>query len=170
MHINRPLLWTAYLIALAFLVTPLLQTAVTVWPPRLGDAGWRFGSTGLLSNSFLTSLLGLLLLTGLAVWQGHHKALRVLSILSGIASVCLLSGMGLMTLDVLELRARVRPEAMLQFDLAAVQLMGKLLLTAICCGLFAVGCWKAAGRAASTSYRILSRISSPGSARMVSLT
>lgn len=145
MRVPRPLLAAAYVVAVAFLLLPLLQAVVGAWPPRLGEAAWRFGAAGIASNTVLSVLMGLVLLVGLALWRGHRLALRGVAVLSGLAALGLVSASVVLGLDVLELRAFVRPEARPGFDLAALQLSAKLALAVLCTALVAVGGWRAAG-------------------------
>ena len=143
MRVPRTLVLAAYIVAVSFILLPLLQSVLGAWPLRPAEASWRFGAAGLASNAVLSELMGLLLLAGLSLGLAHRVALRVIAVLSVLATVALVLGLGLLTLDALELRSGVRDEARLGFDLAALQLLAKLVLSSICTSLIAWGGWSA---------------------------
>jgi hypothetical protein len=153
MHPNRPLILSAYLVALSLLLLPLAQSVLGAWPLRPGEPSWRFGAAGLASNSILTVLMGLLLLVAPALFLKHRWVLRGLAVASALACLMIFLSSGLLALDALELRAQVRPELRTRFTVAGVQLLATLGLGALCTALVGIGAWKAARRYASESAR-----------------
>jgi hypothetical protein len=139
----HPLLTTsAYLVALTLVLYPILDTVLAVWPLRPGESTWRFGATGLLSRTLMTSSLGLLLTMVIALVAGHRVALRAAALASAAAAVTLLALSGMFALDVLQTRSSVNPQAKTAFDVAsAVALIKMGLGVALAAGL-AVGGWR----------------------------
>jgi hypothetical protein len=139
----HPLLTTsAYLVAITLILYPILDTVLAVWPLRPGETTWRFGVTGLLSRTLMTSSLGLLLTMVIALVAGHRMALRAAAVVSAVAAVTLLVLSGLFMLDALQTRANVNPQAKTAFDVAsAVALIKTVLGAALAAGL-AVGGWR----------------------------
>jgi hypothetical protein len=146
MHPNRPLIASAYLVALSFLLLPLAQSVLGAWPLRVGEPSWRFGAAGIASNSVLTVLLGLVLLTALALLLNHRRVLRVLAAASVLACLSLFLATGELALDAVQLHARVQPQMQLGFLVAVVQLFAKLALAMLCSALVGAGAWKASRR------------------------
>jgi hypothetical protein len=138
----HPLLTTsAYLVAITLILYPILDTVLAVWPLR-PETTWRFGATGLLSRTLMTSSLGLLLTMVIALVAGHRMALRAAAVASAVAAVTLLVLSGLFMLDALQTRANVNPQAKTAFDVAsAVALIKTVLGAALAAGL-AVGGWR----------------------------
>jgi hypothetical protein len=139
----HPLLTTsAYLVAITLMLYPILDTVLAAWPLRPGETTWRFGVTGLLSRTLMTSSLGLLLTMVIALVAGHRVALRAAAVVSAVAAVTLLVLSGLFMLDAVQTRANVNPQAKTAFDVAsAVALIKTVLGAALAAGL-AVGGWR----------------------------
>jgi hypothetical protein len=139
----HPLLTTsAYLVAITLILYPILDTVLAVWPLRATESTWRFGATGLLSRTLMTSSLGLLLTMVIALVAGHRMALRAASVASAVAAVTLLALTGMFMLDALQTRATVNPQAKTAFDVAsAVALIKTVVGAALAAGL-AVGGWR----------------------------
>jgi hypothetical protein len=153
MRIPRPWIAAAYVVSLAFILLPVVQTALSAWPLRLDSASWRFGAAGIASNSVLTMLLGLVLLAALALLLNHCRVLRVLAVASVLACLSLFLASGVLALDAAQLHARVKPQMQLGFLVAVVQLFAKLTLAMLCSALVGAGAWKAARRPATERTR-----------------
>jgi hypothetical protein len=143
MKFNRPLLAAAYLVAALMIVMPMLEVGLSVWPVRAGQTSWRFGTVGLLSQAVMTPLLGILLLTGLALALGQRRLLLVTSILTAVLGLKLLAIVPLFALDAIQMRVQVRPDAHRAFDLSALLAAIKLMAVLVVSILVAVGTWKA---------------------------
>lgn len=143
MQPNLALRLAAYLIASLLIALPLSELLLSVWPLLYGAPSWRFGAAGHAAEAVLTPLLGLVLLLGLALAEGHRRTLRALSVLSGVVSLVLVASMGLLVLDILELRVRVRFDARPSFDIAALKVLLRLSLTELALLLMSFGGWRA---------------------------
>jgi len=116
-------------------------------PPRLGEVSWRFGAMGLVTNTFAASLVGLLILYGTAVSLGQRRAVRALSVLSGLGAALLLALLVLFALDSVSMRALAVSASKRNFDVAIVQagVKGGLSLLALL-GL-GIGGWRTSAAA-----------------------
>ncbi len=88
-----------YPLALALILSPLLEVAVRLWPLQLHLVQWRFQSELALLN--VTTLISLgLLIAGFTAWAtmatGILRAVAAVSVLMGI---CLLPVLGMFLLD-----------------------------------------------------------------------
>ena len=97
----------AILVGLMLVGVPLIDTALSVWPPQVRDVSWRFGTAGLFSRAILLPLLGLLLLNAVALQAERRGVLKALALLSAVGSFFLLGVIGLFILDGLQMRAQV---------------------------------------------------------------
>ncbi len=114
-HLTTPLL----LFAVLLIVVPAMELADAVWPVGLGNAEWRFGAVGLLSNTLLEPLLGSAIIIVVATLSDKRRILVNMSVINGLAALLLFVAIPLFMLDSIELRSRVPPEATLRFDVAA---------------------------------------------------
>lgn len=152
--LTRLLAVPAYAVAFLLAFFPLLDTALSVFPPNLGEVAWRFGAAGLFSRALMTPLLGLLLAFAVALLLEHRKVLRGLSILSGLTSAVLLGTIVLFLLDALQMRSQVQPHAKVAFDIASAVALGKYGLGILVLGAFAASGWKASARVHAPSSRM----------------
>jgi len=135
-----------YLVAFLIFLFPLLDTALSVWPPQTGTLAWRFGAVGLFSRALMTPLLGVLVAFAIALLLEHRTFLRVLAIANGVAVVLIVLVMGLFLLDALEMRVQVRPDAKRAFDAASTVALVKYGTGMLVALAFAVHGWKASKR------------------------
>lgn len=144
---NRPelrrLAWGAYGVAFLMIAIPLLDSLLGVWPLRVGEVTWRFGAVGLFSRAVMTPVFGLLLALATAIYMEHRVTTRILSILGFAGALLALVAIGFFTLDALQTRASVRPEAAGAFDTASAVAVVKYLLGLVVTTALAVGGWKA---------------------------
>lgn len=133
-----------YLMALYLVTVPLAETLIAVWPLQVGDAAWRYGATGLLSQALMTPLLGLLLAVGLAVYAEHRALSRALAVISGVCAVFIIVVIPLFLLDMLEMRGQVVDEATRAFDVATVFALLKMGATVLMGFAMALGARSAA--------------------------
>lgn len=146
----RPLAWAAYSVAFLLLVIPLVDSVLGVWPARLGDVSWRYGAAGLFSRAFMTPLLGLLVALLVAVVMEHRNVARVLAGVAFVGAALAIGAVASFSLDALQTRAQVRPEALSAFDTATVVALAKYVVSALVAVLLGVGGWKAARRMNAT--------------------
>lgn len=139
----RGLLRGAHAAGLLFIVLPILDVALNVWPFRL-DVNWRYGTTGLLSNYLLTPLLGLLVI-GLAAAVGRQRRILLVTAWGSLlAGVLVLAGVAIFGLDALELNSTIPPAGKYLFRVGAAKATVKLLLM----GMWMIGFGWAASREA----------------------
>ena len=149
-------------------VFPLLDIMSGLIPLQLGNATWRFGAVGLLSNYAMGLSLELLLLAVLAALSSHRRVLLVLGVISILLAVTLLGSTALFLLDALQTRARVNPTVLNRFDVASAGAVAKLVLYAIANLILARGEFLAARRltrltATRTKARVAPLVSAPSS-------
>jgi len=133
----RHFAWPAYLVSATLILIPVFDSLMTLYPWRLGEARWRFGAVGLLSNALLLPLAGVLLAFLTSWWLQHGTTRRIIAIASLVAAAVCVAVVGLFTLDALQTRATVAATMHLSFDVASITAAVKTLLAATT--LFAVG-------------------------------
>jgi hypothetical protein len=125
---HRQIAAPAYLVALAFLLIPPFDAFMQVLPLRVHDPKWRFGFFGLESNALMLPMAGLLIAFMASVLFEHRRFQKVLGILSTIAAVLLIVGLGVFALDALQVRPEVKPAAQLAFKVASMTAALKSIL------------------------------------------
>lgn len=143
----------AYLVAFLVFLFPLLDTALSVWPPQPGEVAWRFGAAGFFSRALMTPLLGILIAFAVALYLDHRRVLQAIAIASAAAVVAIIGVMGIFMLDALEMRSKVVAGREFAFDVAsgvALLKYGAGMLVALA---FAVVGWKASKHAAAPSAK-----------------
>lgn len=141
---QRQLAAPAYLVALSLMFIPPIDTIAQVLPVRPGDVRWRFGVFGLISNSLMLSLTGLLIAYLLTAVFEHRRTQRVLGVASALAVVGLLGGLAVFALDTLQVWSNFNnPQARLAFRVATATASVKALLGALTFTGFAWASFKA---------------------------
>jgi hypothetical protein len=135
----RPLAWAAYAVAFLLITLPMVDLLLSVWPLRFGQANWRFGTAGLLSQALLLMLLGMLLALATAALVGHRRVSQVLAGLALAGSALGALAMLMFGLDGLQVRSGVRVEAMGGFDRAAIVAIGKYAVATVTALLMGIG-------------------------------
>lgn len=153
MDTRRYLAVPAYLVASLLALFPLVDTALSILPLRVGEVSWRFGATGLVSRALMTPLLGVLLAFAVALLLEHRRVLRTISVLMGVAAAALVGAFLLFVLDFLQMRGQVNPQARVAFDVASLVALGKYALGLIVALAFAVAGWKASRRGRAAARR-----------------
>lgn len=119
-----------YGVALLMLLTPVMDFVTNVWPLRLGDVQWRYGSVGLLAGFMLTPLFGILFILVSATALKHRTIVFLVSIFNVVAAALSVILIVFYALDVVQLRGSVPEEAHTTFDIGAAKAALKLLLVA----------------------------------------
>ena len=128
----------AYLVALSLVGIPYFDAAMQVYPFNLGNAQWRFGAIGLVSNAFLIPAIGILLALAVAIALGHAKVLKTLGVVCAAWAIFMVLTFGLFGLDAFQTRLNVTPEASLSFAVASVTAGVKLLISVVTLAAFAI--------------------------------
>jgi hypothetical protein len=148
MHMRRIAL-PAYLVALLVFLFPLVDTAMSVWPPQPGEVPWRFGAAGFYSRALITPILGVLIALAVALHLDHRRVLRGIAIASAVAVVVLIGVIGTFMLDALEMRAQVALARRSAFDVASGVALMKYLAGTLVALTYAMVGWKASNPTAA---------------------
>jgi hypothetical protein len=143
---NRYLRASVFAIALLLIIIPFGETLVSVWPWRLSEANWRFGAMGFFSKAFMTPMVGLVLLLAVAVAAESGVVLRVISVATALYALVGVAFAGIFVLDILQLRAGVRPDLRTAFDQASILAFLRTLASTAIAVLVALGAWRSGRR------------------------
>jgi hypothetical protein len=128
MSVQRQLAAPSYLVALALMFIPPIDTVAQVLPVRAGDVRWRFGFFGLISNSLMLSLTGLLIAFLVTVVFEHRSVQRVLGIASALVMIGLLGALAAFALDTLQVAGTLNPQTRHAFRIATGTAVVKSLI------------------------------------------
>jgi len=123
-----------YVLALLLVVTPPIDVLANVWPIRLGEVSWRYGTVGASSGYLLTPLLGLGLACLLAIVRRQRTMLRVMVVVCLVVGVTLVVAAIDFALDAAQLRHTVPTTPALArwaFDVGAAKAIFKNLSAAV---------------------------------------
>ena len=127
----RRLSLPAYFVCLALLLLPLADVLTTLFPWQFGDARWRFGAVGLVSNALLLPMAGLLIALAAARVAEHGRMRVAIGVVSAAAATLCLVALVLFGLDALQTRAAVRPEMRTSFNVASITAALKTLVAGV---------------------------------------
>lgn len=136
--LNRHFARAAYVVGLALIFIPMFDAATSILPFRFGEARWRYGSVGLLSNSLLIPMAGVLIVFAVAIAHNHRRALRALGAIAAASSGLCILAIFTFALDALQSRVGLRPEMQTAFIVGSSTAAAKLLIGAIAFGFFAL--------------------------------
>ena len=134
----------SWLIALMFIVNPIVDAATNAWPYFVDSAEWRFGSAGILSGYFVSMMFGLLLMSAIGVARQQRTTLRLVGGLSALLTLFLLIGSVSFVLDTFQVRPVVREDQLAMFKIGAVKTAFKIAATLVGTVVLAVASFKAA--------------------------
>jgi hypothetical protein len=140
---SRQLAWPAYLVAVAMVLVPLVDAWTTLFPWNFGDARWRFGAVGLVSNALMIPLAGMLIAFVVAWAREQRMMLKVLGVIGFVGALVCLLALVSFSLDALQTRAQVRPEMRLSFNVASITAALKTLLSGATFLAFGLSGWRA---------------------------
>lgn len=126
----------AYVIAILLIAVPLFDSAMSLAPFHLGNAQWRFGAFGVLSNALLIPSLGVLIAVAAALTYEHEGVQKTLWVASWLMAVFLLVSVVLFALDSVQTRSHIRADVSTAFMVASVTALFKLLAASAVFGLF----------------------------------
>ncbi|MES2177425.1 MAG: hypothetical protein V4550_06135 [Gemmatimonadota bacterium] len=121
----------AYLLAVLFLVIPMVDNLMSVVPLHPGSSAWRFGAIGLLSNALLLPALGLLIAFFAAMNLSHTRLLFIMRILTWAVAMLLVVAAIVFLLDALQARGTLNPAFKRSAKLASITATAKLLIGAL---------------------------------------
>lgn len=127
----RDLAWPLYVAGFLMLALPLGDLASNVWPPRMGQVEWRFGTLGLMAGFLLTPVLGVFMIAASAALLEHRVVQRVLAILNITAAVLMIGLTVIFALDWLQFRATIPPEGQGTMDLGSAKALAKDAVVAL---------------------------------------
>ncbi|MDQ2667637.1 MAG: hypothetical protein M3Z05_16700 [Gemmatimonadota bacterium] len=128
MNNYRQLAPAAYLVAAALVIFPLNDSGVNLIPWTVGNAQWRFGAIGVLSNTLMIVCLGALIAVGAAVLSNQPRARRALGAASWVMAVLLLVAIGGFALDAVQARRLIRADLLSAYQMASITAEVKLLM------------------------------------------
>ena len=140
---SRYLFRALYAAAALVLMDQLAELLASTYPFQVGEVKWRFGAFGLFIGRTTTAVIVDMLVLIAAVGLEHRRFLRVWGALHFVVGVLLVAGMAIFSLDVLEMRRSVVPEAAGTLVLASVR-AGIVVVAAV---IYAFGAGLAALRA-----------------------
>jgi hypothetical protein len=147
----RNLKTPGYFVAALFVLFPIYDFFVTVWPLQFGNVRWRVAVAGQIGASVMTMLLGLFLALAVSYVMDQPRVQRALAAVSGLFAAGLLVTLVLFALDWLQLRKDVRPELHHAFDVVSTQAAIKLVLGTIGATLMTLSALRMAREASATS-------------------
>jgi hypothetical protein len=139
---SRPLIASGYFIAAFVIVTASSDLLMRLLPLRAGETSWRMGAVGLASGTAPTLLTGLFIAVVTALVLGHRWVMRSFAVASVVAAVAILVVVPFFALDILEMRALVRPEGKTAYDMTVVRAVLALVFTAAALVWMGVAGWK----------------------------
>lgn len=126
----RTLAWPVYLAGALMIVLPLGDLVASIWPIRVGQIEWRFGTIGLLSGFTLSPVLGLVMCMIAAAVLEHRLAQRAFAIVGVLGAVVLIGLSVIFAFDWLQYRAGAPAEARRPMDTGSLKAIVKHLLVA----------------------------------------
>jgi hypothetical protein len=120
-----------YFAAAALIMNYLAQFTIQVWPLKFGELNWRVGSSGLVMDVLLSSVVPIMIIHVAALLNNDRKLLQVMRfviLFLGLATIALL---GLFALDSVQIRAQINQNMKATFLKVALRagLVGVLLST-----------------------------------------
>lgn len=135
-----------YTIGGLFIVIPVFDLLLNLWPMAPGELGWRYGALGLFANFLHTPLLGALIVTLFAAAARHRRVLLAGGILWWVGTAVLLLALITFAFDALQLRATVLSESRLVYQTSVARALGKHATSAVAFGLLGYAAIRAARR------------------------
>src|ERR1041385_3686413 len=109
----------------------MFDSGISILPLRLGEARWRYGTVGLLSNSLLIPMAGVAIVFAVANAFGHRRTLRILGGVAALSCVLCLVAIVTFTLDALQSQHDAKPEFHLAYIVATSTAAAKLAIGAV---------------------------------------
>ncbi|MBT8397190.1 MAG: hypothetical protein HKO65_03940 [Gemmatimonadetes bacterium] len=132
----------AYFFLFTLVLWPVVDLTSTVYPFRMGDPGWRYGSMGLMAAYLSTPVLAIFLAMVVSYLFGHKNTLRAISVFSVLGFVVLVVVLILFPLDVIQVRSATPEEQRSSFQVGAAIAELKHLTAAVVLALLGFGGWR----------------------------
>jgi hypothetical protein len=120
-----------YYVGIVVLISQIVQTIVSMWPVRVHSATWRIMFVGAIANSLFMILLITFIMAAIAVVAGDRRTTFVIAGLSALVSIVLVGLMGMLTLDVLQMRNLVQQQVAGQYDVATAWALSRQALAVV---------------------------------------
>ena len=128
---SRQVTWPAYVVSIAMIALPLADVSTSLYPWRFYEPRWRFGAVGLISNSLLLPMAGLLVAYLTAVILDHRTTRRIIGGGSLAALGVCVAALVMFALDAVQTRAAVPPERRVSFNVASTAAAIKTIFAAV---------------------------------------
>lgn len=159
METNKQLVRAGYLLSAALVVIPIIDAMLPLLPMQLGEARWRWGVVGQLSNVLLVPMLGLLLVIALAALSDGRRVKRVVGAICGILALILAVMSVSFALDFFKVRALVPPNLQHSMTVASATALIKNIM-----GVITLGLLSAAGFTGSKIPAVREKVRTVGTA------
>ena len=140
----RRLAPAAYVTALYFIVTAMVDAVANGWPLHLGDEQGRYEFAAIVSGYIVSVLFGLIISAIIAALLGQRWALWTTGILSLLVALLFLVAEISFVLDVLQLHGMVRDEAADAFRIGSEKTGFKFAFFFLCTLLIGIGALRGA--------------------------
>jgi hypothetical protein len=135
----------SWLIALMFIINPIVDAATNAWPFDFGNEQWRFGSAAIASGYLVSILFGLLLMSAIGVAKEHRATLLAVTGIAGLMALLLLGMSVGYVLDTFQVRPVVRDDQLAMFRIGAAKTAFKLGAALLGTLVLSIASFKAAG-------------------------
>jgi len=149
-EILRRLRFPGYLVLALLAGLPILELGANAWPLQLHLAAWRFTVAGAAAAASVNSLLGLFVISVIAVASGDRAVVLFVAIASALAGALCLVGAGMLPLDALQLRSQVPADRLSRFNLAWCLALFRILATMVVFIVLSVHAFRASRNMGST--------------------
>jgi len=124
--IARRLRLAAYVLVAFIAVSSFSEIIASTWPPQLHDPRWRIGVTTFVSSATPLNLLAIFICIAVAFAAGDRRVLWAIGAVCGTAALAYLLLSAEFALDLLQLRRKVRPDLVTNYDVTMA--LGELRL------------------------------------------
>ncbi len=120
-----------YLVLALLVFLPLIELTASAWPPNFHQAAWRFTMVGAGANATVNTLLGLFLISAIAIAAGDRTVVWFVAVIAAIGAALCFVGAGILPLDAVQLRGQVTAAALPRYGIAWGLALLKIISTAI---------------------------------------
>jgi len=121
LSLYRPFVRALYPVGPLLAVASVIDPLIRVYPFHLGTVGWRFGTVGLLTDSLVGFVFGVVWTIAIAAILDDRRTARVLSAFMSVVAIGLLAVLALFVLDALQVRAGVQPSYKTAYDVSVIK-------------------------------------------------